>query len=221
MFVKLIRRTRISIVVMALLLFVPAGAIDWPSAWIFLGSQLNLSLTGGAWLAKSNPELLEERLKPLFQPGQNTSDKIVILLLITLVVSRFVVMGLDILFGWSHVPLWVQILSALLLVPLGVLSYLTFRENRFAAPVVRVQTERGHRVVSTGPYALVRPPMYSSMLLYGLGVPLLLGALSGLIVSILMIMLIAVRAVLGERTLAAETAGLRRLCGVRTLSAGA
>jgi protein-S-isoprenylcysteine O-methyltransferase Ste14 len=143
------------------------------------------------------------------------------LLLITLVVSRFVVMGLDILFGWSHVPLWVQILSALLLVPLGVLSYLTFRENRFAAPVVRVQTERGHRVVSTGPYALVRPPMYSSMLLYGLGVPLLLGALSGLIVSILMIMLIAVRAVLGERTLAAETAGLRRLCGVRTLSAGA
>jgi protein-S-isoprenylcysteine O-methyltransferase Ste14 len=160
MLAKLLRRTLISIAVMALLLFVPAGTIDWPSAWIFLGSQLVLSLAGGAWLAESNPELLEERLKPLFQPGQNTSDKIVLVLLIILGVSLFVVMGLDIRFGWSHVPLFVQILGALLLVPMGVLSYLTFRENRFAAPVVRVQKERGHHVVATGPYAYVRHPMY-------------------------------------------------------------
>jgi protein-S-isoprenylcysteine O-methyltransferase Ste14 len=205
MLAKLLRRTLISIAVMALLLFVPAGTIDWPSAWIFLGSQLVLSLAGGAWLAESNPELLEERLKPLFQPGQNTSDKIVLVLLIILGVSLFVVMGLDIRFGWSHVPLFVQILGALLLVPMGVLSYLTFRENRFAAPVVRVQKERGHHVVATGPYAYVRHPMYLGAIFFGLGVPLMLGALSGLVVSALLIVLLGVRAVLEERTL---TAGL-------------
>lgn len=205
MFVKLVRRTLISIVVMALLLFVPAGTIDWPSAWIFLGSQLALSLAGGAWLAESDPELLEERMKPLFQPGQKRSDKIVLVLLIALGLSLFVVMGLDIRFGWSHVPLFVQILGALLLVPMSVLSYLTFRENRFAAPVVRVQKERGHHVIATGPYAHVRHPMYLGAIFFGLGVPLMLGALSGLVVSALLIVLFGVRAVLEERTL---TAGL-------------
>ena len=205
MFTKLFRRTLISIAVMALLLFVPAGTIDWPSAWIFLGSQLVLSLAGGAWLAESNPELLEERLKPLFQPGQKRSDKIVLLLLIILGVSLFVVMGLDIRFGGSHVPLFVQIFGALLLVPMGMLSYLTFRENRFAAPVVRVQKERGHHVIATGPYAYVRHPMYLGATFFGLGVPLMLGALFGLVVSALLIVLLGVRAVLEERTL---TAGL-------------
>jgi protein-S-isoprenylcysteine O-methyltransferase Ste14 len=205
MFVKLVRRTLISIVVMALLLFVPAGTVDWPSAWIFLGSQLVLSLVGGAWLTKSDPELLEERLKPLFQQGQSTPDKVIIVLLMTLGVALFVVMGLDKRFGWSHVPLFIQILGALLLVPMGVLSYLTFRENRFAAAVVRVQKERGHRVIATGPYAYVRHPMYLGAIFFGLGVPLMLGALSGLALGALLIVLLGVRAVLEERTL---TAGL-------------
>jgi protein-S-isoprenylcysteine O-methyltransferase Ste14 len=205
MFAKLLRRTLISIVAMALLLFVPAGTIDWPSAWIFLASQLILSLVGGAWLAESDPELLEERLKPLFQQGQDIPDKIILVLLMTLGVSLFVVMGLDRRFGWSHMPLFVQILGALLLVPMGVLSYLTFRENRFAAPVVRVQKERGHHVIATGPYAYVRHPMYLGAIFFGLGVPLMLGALSGLALGALLIVLLGVRAVLEERTL---TAGL-------------
>jgi protein-S-isoprenylcysteine O-methyltransferase Ste14 len=207
MFVKLVRRTLISIVVMALLLFVPAGTVDWPSAWILLGSQLVLSLVGGYWLADSDPELLEERLKPLFQQGQSVADKIIIVLLIALGISLFVVMGLDRRFGWSHVPLWVQIIGALLLVPMGVLSYLTFRENRFAAAVVRVQKERGHRVIATGPYAYVRHPMYLGAIFFVLGVPLMLGALSGVIVGALLIVLFGVRSVLEERTLAAGLPG--------------
>jgi protein-S-isoprenylcysteine O-methyltransferase Ste14 len=207
MFVKLVRRTLISILVMALLLFVPAGTVDWPSAWIFLASQLVLSLVGGYWLAKSDPELLEERLKPLFQQGQNLADKIVIVLLVVLGISLFVVMGLDRRFGWSHVPLFIQILGALLLIPMGVLSYLTFRENRFAAAVVRVQKERGHRVIATGPYAYVRHPMYLGAIFFGLGVPLMLGAASGLVVGALLIALFGVRAVLEERTLAAGLPG--------------
>jgi protein-S-isoprenylcysteine O-methyltransferase Ste14 len=204
MFTRLVRRALISIVVMALLLFVPAGTLDWPSAWIFLASQLVLSLVGGYWLAESDPELLEERLKPLFQQGQNLADKIIIVLLVVLGSSLFIVMGLDRRFGWSQVSLWVQILGALLLVPMGVLSYLTFRENRFAAAVVRVQKERGHRV---GPYAYVRHPMYLGAMFFGIGVPLMLGAASGLVVGVLLIVLFGVRSVLEERTLAAGLPG--------------
>jgi protein-S-isoprenylcysteine O-methyltransferase Ste14 len=206
-FVKLVRRTLISIVVMALLLFLPAGTVDWPSAWVFLGSQLILSLVGGYWLAESDPELLEERLKPLFQQGQTTADKVILVLLMTLGTALFVVMGLDRRFGWSHVPLLVQILGALLLLPMGALSYLTFRENRFAAAVVRVQKERGHHVIANGPYAYVRHPMYLGAIFFCLGTPLMLGALSGLVVGALLIALFGMRAVLEERTLAAGLPG--------------
>jgi protein-S-isoprenylcysteine O-methyltransferase Ste14 len=105
------------------------------------------------------------------------------------------------------VPLFVQVLGALLLVPTGILSYLTFRENRFAAAVVRVQKERGHRVIATGPYAYVRHPMYLGAIFFGLGTPLMLGALSGLVVGVLLIVLFGVRSVLEERTLAAGLPG--------------
>jgi protein-S-isoprenylcysteine O-methyltransferase Ste14 len=207
MIAKLVRRTVISVAVMGLLLFASAGTVDWPSAWIFLISQLLLSLAGGVWLARNDPELFEERMKPLFQPGQRNSDKFVLVILIALGLSLFVVMGLDVRFGWSSVPVSVQVLGALLLIPMAELSYLTFRENRYAAPVVRVQAERGHRVVSTGPYACVRHPMYAGAICFGIGVPLMLGALSGLIVSALLIISLGTRAVLEERLLAAELPG--------------
>ncbi|HLC09053.1 MAG TPA: isoprenylcysteine carboxylmethyltransferase family protein [Methyloceanibacter sp.] len=207
MIAKLVRRTVISVLVMGLLLFVAAGTADWPSAWIFLVSQLLISLAGGVWLARKDPELLAERLKPLFQPGQQSWDRLVLVALITLGLSWFVVMGLDVRFGWSSVPVSVQILGASLLVPMAVLSYLTFRENRYAAPVVRVQTERGHRVISSGPYAYVRHPMYAGVIFFGLGVPLMLGALSGLIISGLTLVVVGIRAVLEERLLAAELPG--------------
>ena len=213
MFAKLVRRSIISVAVMGLLLFVAAGTADWPSAWIFLISQLVLSIVGGIWLARTDPDLLAERLKPLRQPGQKLWDKIVLVVFIALGLSWFVVMGLDIRFGWSSVPLIVQVLGALLLVPMAVLSYLTFRENRYAAPVVRVQAERGHRVVSSGPYAYMRHPMYAGAVLFALGVPLMLGALSGLIVSCLLIVAFGTRAVLEERMLAIELPGYADYAG--------
>ena len=166
-----------------------------------------IGLGGGSWLAATDPELFKERMKPMFQRGQKGWDKKLMGAILALWLSWFVVMGLDLRYGWSSVPLSLQVVGFLLLVLMMVIVVYVLRENRFAAPVVRVQTERGHRVVSTGPYAFVRHPMYASMLFYGLGVPLLLGALSGLIVAAALIVLIAIRAVFEERTLAAELPG--------------
>jgi protein-S-isoprenylcysteine O-methyltransferase Ste14 len=204
MIAKLILRTILVALLIGGLMFVSAGTYDWPGAWMFLGLLATMGLGGGFWLLQTDPELFEERMKPMFQRGQKGWDKLLMAAVLPLWFSWFVVMGLDRRYGWSSVPLSMQLLGACLLILMMVIVFYTLRENRFAAPVVRVQTERGHRVVSTGPYAFVRHPMYASMLFYGLGVPLLLGALSGLIVSCLLIVLIGVRAVLEERTLAAE-----------------
>jgi protein-S-isoprenylcysteine O-methyltransferase Ste14 len=174
---------------------------------IFLALLATMGLGGGLWLLKTDPDLFEERMKPMFQRGQKGWDKPLMAAVLVAWFGWFVVMGLDHRYGWSSVPVSLQGLGFILLILMMVIVAYTLRENRFAAPVARVQTERGHRVVSTGPYAFVRHPMYSSMLLYGLGVPLLLGALSGLIVSALMIALVAVRAVLEEHMLAAELPG--------------
>ena len=207
MIAKLILRTILAMLLLGGLLFLSAGTYDWPGAWAFLALLGTIGLGGGSWLAATDPELFKERMKPMFQRGQKGWDKKLMGAILALWLSWFVVMGLDHRYGWSSVPLSLQVVGFLLLVLMMVIVVYVLRENRFAAPVVRVQTERGHRVVSTGPYAFVRHPMYASMLFYGLGVALLLGALSGLIVAAALIVLIAIRAVFEERTLAAELPG--------------
>jgi len=107
----------------------------------------------------------------------------------------------------SRVPAWLNALGGLLVVAGFLATMLVFRENSFAAPVVRVQAERGQRVVDTGPYAIVRHPMYASAVVYLVGMPLLLGSWLGLLVVPLMIAAMAPRAVMEERLLERELPG--------------
>ncbi|HEV3241829.1 MAG TPA: isoprenylcysteine carboxylmethyltransferase family protein [Methyloceanibacter sp.] len=195
------------VVVFAFLLFVPAGTVRWPSAWVYLAILAVASVWGFAWLERHDPELLKERLRPPIQRGQPLADKLLMGTFIPVWFGWFVLMGLDRRFGWSNVPVSLEILGAVL-VCLGIwLSWQVLKENSYAAPVVKVQKERGHKVVSSGPYAYVRHPMYSSVILFAAGVPLLLGSWWGLIVSPLLIVVLAVRAVVEERTLKAELEG--------------
>jgi protein-S-isoprenylcysteine O-methyltransferase Ste14 len=107
----------------------------------------------------------------------------------------------------SHVPLLVRLLGVPLVGASFYGFYRTFRENPFLSGVVRIQTERGHTVISTGPYRLVRHPMYASAGLLFIGVPLWLGSWWGMAVGLVFTALMAVRAVLEERTLARELPG--------------
>jgi protein-S-isoprenylcysteine O-methyltransferase Ste14 len=81
------------------------------------------------------------------------------------------------------------------------------RENSYASPLVKVDAERGHKVISTGPYAWVRHPMYGGAILYFIGAPLLLGSWYGLVIGLILIGIMALRAVWEEQTLMAELAG--------------
>jgi protein-S-isoprenylcysteine O-methyltransferase Ste14 len=107
----------------------------------------------------------------------------------------------------SDIPVALQALGlAMLLLTTGFIMWV-MRENSFAAPVVKVQTERGHHVVSTGPYAWVRHPMYSGTILLFVGVPLLLGSWWGMALSPLFVILFAIRSGIEERALIAGLPG--------------
>jgi len=193
---------------MGVLLFSAAGTSRWPQAWAFLGIFAAGSFAFGAWLIRRDPALLAARLGPLAQRGQPLWDRVFLLVFIGVWCGWLVLMALDAR-RWhtSRVPAWLNALGGLLVVAGFLATMLVFRENSFAAPVVRVQAERGQRVVDTGPYAIVRHPMYASAVVYLVGMPLLLGSWLGLLVVPLMIAAMAPRAVMEERLLERELPG--------------
>lgn len=204
----LIVQTGIWLALTAGLLFWPAGTWRWPQAWIFLSIFAAGSFALGAWLGRRDPALLGQRLGSPVQPGQPRYDRIFLVCAIVLWCAWFVVMALDAR-RWhgGPMPLWLNALGAVLIVAGFAAVLRVFAENSFAAPVVRVQNERAQRVIDSGPYALVRHPMYAASILYLLGMPLLLGSWLGLALVPAMVAGIGWRAVREERTLARELPG--------------
>jgi protein-S-isoprenylcysteine O-methyltransferase Ste14 len=205
---RLIIRSGLWLAGMAALLFIPAGTLHWAAAWIFLLLMGAWTFAMSAWLARHDPQLLAERLKPLNQPGQKRWDKILITGAACLWAAWLAFMPLDaVRYRWSQMPVWAEGLGAAGMLACAYLVYLTFRENTYAAPVVRIQKERGHKAVTTGPYRYVRHPMYTGAAFFFLSTPLLLGSWWGLALAPFMIAVLAVRAVLEERTLSIELEG--------------
>jgi len=197
----------IGFLVTALALFIPAGTIAWPAGWIDLILLYGFCLVGIGLLLKYNPGLLQERLN-FSQQNQKTWDKVFILLFYLFFFGWLVLIALDaVRFHWSHMPLVLQVVGALAMVGSFLLISLTFRENSFLSPTVRIQQERGQTVVSTGPYHYVRHPMYTGGLLLFLGTSFLLGSWYGLLLVLVMALGGAVRAVLEERSLRKELPG--------------
>jgi protein-S-isoprenylcysteine O-methyltransferase Ste14 len=188
--------------VFAVCLFGGAGTVHWPAGWIFL----LLFFSGAAGItvsiARHDPALFVERMRSIRQPGQPLWDKIFLPVIGVLWLAWLVLMGADAMRGhWSVVPVWLQATGGLGVIAAFDLIYNTFRENTFLAPVVKIQAERGHAVIDTGPYATVRHPMYSGAVILMIATPLLLGSYRGLALSALMIAAVGWRAVMEERLL--------------------
>ncbi|QOG17327.1 methyltransferase family protein [Bradyrhizobium sp. SEMIA] len=201
MIARLLLQNMIFTVAMGALLFACAGTLHWPSAWVFLLTSALLGPLCGWWLYRLDPALLAERLRPVIQREQPAADKAFITVFIVAMLAWLVAMGLDRRLLASDVPLALQILGFVLFVLCMLFTMWVFRENSFAAPVVKLQAERAQRVISTGPYAHVRHPMYSGMVLFFAGLPLLLGSWWGLAMAPLFLALFAVRIGIEERTL--------------------
>ncbi|UVO39369.1 isoprenylcysteine carboxylmethyltransferase family protein [Bradyrhizobium arachidis] len=207
MIARLLLQNTIFVVAMGALLFASAGTLHWPSAWVFLATSALLGPLCGWWLYRIDPGLLAERLRPVIQREQPRADKAFIVIFIAAILGWLIAIGLDRRAVASNVPVALQALGFVLYLGCTAFTMWVFRENSFAAPVVKLQAERAQHVISTGPYAHVRHPMYSGMIMFFAGVPLLLGSWWGLAVAPVLLILLAIRIHIEERTLRAGLPG--------------
>lgn len=201
MIARFLLQNTIFVVGMGVLLFASAGTWHWPSAWVLLATSALLGPLCGWWLYRIDPALLAERLRPVLQRDQPAADKIFVTVFVITMLAWLALIGFDRRIQSSDMPVAFQILGLVLFLASTLFTMWVFRENSFAAPVVKLQAERAQRVISTGPYAHVRHPMYSGMILFFTGVPLLLGSWWGLAMLPLFAALFAVRIGIEERTL--------------------
>lgn len=191
------------------LLFVLAGDGRWLEGWLFAGWFLGLCATVIVWLYRKDPALLTERFRRPGTGGEQGWDRAVVAALAVGFAVWIAIMPLDARrFGWSRpFPFALKILGGASLLSSSFLFFRSFHDNTFLSPLVRVQTERKQRVVSTGIYGFVRHPMYLGADLMFTGAPLLLGSLFGLAVGVGLVLLLAFRIVGEERVLVDELDG--------------
>jgi protein-S-isoprenylcysteine O-methyltransferase Ste14 len=193
------------IVAMAALTFLPAWTLAYWQAWVLLAVFLAGTLAIDRYLVKNDPKLLERRLKAGPGSEQEQSQKIIQALAMVAFVAIFILSALDHRFGWSVVPPYVSILGDVL-VALGLyFVFLVFKENTFTSAIIEVGDDQ--RVITTGPYALVRHPMYIGALVMLVGVPLALGSMWGLLAIVPMALVMVWRLLDEEKFLAANLAG--------------
>jgi protein-S-isoprenylcysteine O-methyltransferase Ste14 len=192
-------------VVMGLLLFVPAGTIHYGRAWIYLAIFIGLSSATTLYLTKNDPALLQRRMSGGPTAEKEGTQKLIMSFESIGFVALLVVSAFDRRFAWSSVPCSVSIMGDALVAVGTLLIARVYRENSFAAATVEVFAEQ--KVVSTGPYAIVRHPMYASALLYLVGTPLALGSYWGLVPLAMAVPFLIWRLLDEEHLLAARLAG--------------
>ncbi|MBQ3162449.1 MAG: isoprenylcysteine carboxylmethyltransferase family protein [Oscillospiraceae bacterium] len=165
------------LILVGLMLFLPAGTIDYPNGWLFILLLFVPMFLLGVWLMVKNPELLEKRLKS--KEDESEQKKVISLSLILFIVG-FVVSALDYRFRITHLPLWVVIIGAVLLLVSYGLYAEVMRENTYLSRTVEIQENQ--KVIDTGLYGIVRHPMYFAATLLFLSFPLVLGSGIGFVI---------------------------------------
>jgi protein-S-isoprenylcysteine O-methyltransferase Ste14 len=191
--------------VMGIIIFVPAWTLDYWQAWIFLAAFFVPALVITIYLMKNDPKLLERRTTAGPGSEQERSQNIIQALAALAFIAMFIVSALDHRFGWSTVPAYVTALGDVLVIVGFYFVFLVFKENTFASGTIEVVAEQ--RVISTGPYALVRHPMYIGALVMLVGVPLALVSWWGLLAIIPMTIVLIFRLLDEEKFLAKNLAG--------------
>jgi protein-S-isoprenylcysteine O-methyltransferase Ste14 len=204
---RLIIGTTSSLLILVLCLFVPAGTWAWTRGWLFLVVVTAASLLSTLYLQRVNPDVIAGRVNR--HEGWRPWDALLGLLgfLPTMLAIPIVAALDDGRYQWSHVPWWGGLVGYVLMMTgfFGV-TWAT-AVNKFFVPSVRIQTDRGHRVIDAGPYGIIRHPGYAFGFLLFLGMPLALGSLWALIPALLLGPLLVLRTIWEDQTLRQELAG--------------
>lgn len=194
----------------AVALMWPAGTLHWSEAWVMVGLWTVFGVVMTQYLLHNDPALLAERLKLVpIHKDQKSWDKVIMALFFIAGIALYLVPGFDVVrYGWSEpLPLWMKMVAVAIHLPCFWMLGWVMRENTFLAQVVKIDEQRGHKVISTGPYAWVRHPMYTVIIILLFAVPVALGSRYALILAVLLTVLLVVRTVLEDRTLHDELEG--------------
>jgi protein-S-isoprenylcysteine O-methyltransferase Ste14 len=187
------------LIFLGVVLFAPAGTIHYWQAWVYLAEFAGASALITAYLWKHDPKLLERRVHAGPVAEKETSQKWIQALASLAFFGEMVLPALDHRFGWSHLSL-IDTITGETLVLLGFfVVFLVFKENSFTSAIIQVAPDQ--RVVSTGPYAVVRHPMYTGALVLLLGTPVALGSWWGLLMVVPMAGVLALRILDEEKVL--------------------
>lgn len=208
--VKIWMSLAVRMTLFAIALMWPAGTWYWWEAWVMVGLWTFFGIVITIYLLRHDPALLAERLRlvPLHK-DQKAWDKILMSLFLIAGIGLYLIPGFDVVrYGWSEsLPVWVKVLAMVLHLPCFVMLGWIMHENTYLAQVVKIDEERGHKVITTGPYRLVRHPMYTVIILLLFAVPVALGSRFALILALFLTALLIVRTYLEDHTLHVELEG--------------
>jgi len=197
--VALVRST-VALLVYMLLPIICSWNIRWTRGWIYAAATLAVTIASLAILAKTNPGIIRARAEARL--GTSRFEKIGLAIFAPVLLAIFIVAGLDGgRYHWSRMPGWLLYVGLLFYFGGSALVIWVMSVNPFAEPSVRIQAERGHRVITTGPYRYVRHPMYSSSFVMFAGWPLILDSWWAFIPATALAALIVVRTVFEDRFL--------------------
>ena len=208
LFVSAITKFTAGVILLALLLFLPAGTVHYPGGWLLMGILFIPMFLAGLVMMAKNPNLLRSRLNA---KEKEREQDLVIKLSGLMFLVGFILAGLDFRFGWSNLPMTVNYIGAGLFLTAYVLYAEVLRENTWLSRTIEVQ--EGQTVVSTGLYGIVRHPMYAVTLLLFLSMPLVLGSVPAFLVFLCYPAIIAKRIRNEEQVLSRDLPGYREYCG--------
>ena len=197
-------RLVLGILIIGAILFWPAGTWNYWQAWTWLAALFVPMLISLVYLVKKDPALLERRTRT---NETRPAQKWIIAISVIYFLIIFILPGFDKRYGWSSIPIWLVILADLVVIAGYILYILVLKTNSFASRVIEV--EQDQQVISSGPYTLVRHPMYLAMILMMTATPLALGSYWAFIPSLGLIPLLAARASNEEKLLLKELKGYR------------
>jgi protein-S-isoprenylcysteine O-methyltransferase Ste14 len=196
-----------STIVLAALLFAAAGTVAWPAAWAYLAIVTAGLTVYAVVIARLHPDLVEERMHP--PAGAKSWDRpLAAIVGVVAPILLLLLCGLDRRFGWSGAtPAWAQAIGLLAVAAGMALTDWAVAANRFFSALVRIQRDRGHRVIDTGPYRFVRHPGYAGAMIYMIGMTFALDSRAALIAASAICLTLGVRTALEDATLRRELEG--------------